>query len=110
MIERLQAKYGALYSLPSEYEIQAAISSLFAKQKGNRELGLDNGKRGRPSRIPEHYMPKIEEIAPQWTPAKNHYMDQEGNIPDDFPPEASIKSKISSLRFKANESQRSQVI
>lgn len=121
MLEFLRRKYPGRFTLPGEIEIRGEINTLFQQQKQQERAekrARDEGNQytaSKKTRLDDSYIAALEsylEEDPNLKPLEGllrlqaEFRDPEGKLPDDFPEEAKIRSKISSMKTMAKKKQQ----
>ena len=110
MLETLQERYPNRYSLPGESEIKTEISSLLKKQKSGRtqkksKISTTFTEFNIFDQVLEQKDHQLDRIKPKEILAivKQHFMEEDGSIPLDFPSDKCITAKVSNLKSMAKK-------
>ena len=112
MLETLQERYPNRYSLPGENEIRTEISSLLQKQKSGRTQKKSKFSttftkfiKNIFDQVLEQKDHQLDRIKPKEILAivKQHFMEEDGSIPLDFPSDKYITAKVSNLKSMAKK-------
>ena len=109
MLETLQERYPNRYSLPGENEIRTEISSLLQKQKSGRTQKKSKFSTTFTEFIKNIFDQVLEQKDHQLKPkailaiVKQHFTEEDGSIPLDFPSDKYITAKVSNLKSMAKK-------
>ena len=117
MREKLKHQYPNRFSLPGETDIRGVISALIQKDNNKKQ-----STQTREAAVPDYVADIISDLIspsggnPKLMPAAAYaavrriVIEQKGSLPDDFPEEDKIKSKVSAMKSTAKKKAKSAAV